>query len=271
VHCPATIRCSIASPVFRVVIPARYASTRLPGKPLLLLAGKPMLQWVHEVAQAAGAAEVFVATDDQRIVDAAAGFGARALLTSLTHVSGTDRIAELAQVAGWGDDDIVVNLQGDEPLMPSVLVLQVAQLLERHDTADVATLATRITSVASFMDTNCVKVVTDTTGRALYFSRAPIPWGRDTAAMSMSSQRGFAGARRHIGLYAYRVAALRRLSILPVSQLETLEKLEQLRALENGFEIRVVDAAVQPGPAVDTHEDLVRVELLMKQAAEQTS
>jgi 3-deoxy-manno-octulosonate cytidylyltransferase (CMP-KDO synthetase) len=255
--------------VFRVVIPARYASTRLPGKPLLQLAGKPMLQWVHEVAQAAGAAEVIIATDDQRIMAAAADFKARAVLTSLTHVSGTDRIAEVAQLAGWGDSDIVVNLQGDEPLMPKALVLQVAQLLASHATADVATLATRITSVASFMDTHCVKVVTDNTGRALYFSRAPIPWGRDTAAASMSSQRGFSGARRHIGLYAYRVAALRRLSMLPVSQLEQLEQLEQLRALENGFDIRVGDAVAQAGPAVDTHEDLARVELMMKQVAEQ--
>jgi 3-deoxy-manno-octulosonate cytidylyltransferase (CMP-KDO synthetase) len=254
--------------VFRVVIPARYASTRLPGKPLLLLKGKPMLQWVHEAAVASGADEIIIATDDERIVEAAAAFGAQARLTSLTHVSGTDRIAEVAAQSGWGERDVVVNLQGDEPLMPPELIRQVAQLLQDHDSAAIATLAARITGIAAFMDTNTVKVVTDHTGRALYFSRAPIPWGRDTAAASISSQRGFSGARRHIGLYAYRVAALRQLSMLPVGLLEQLEKLEQLRALESGLEIRVADATAQPGPQVDTQEDLARVTLLMNQSEE---
>jgi 3-deoxy-manno-octulosonate cytidylyltransferase (CMP-KDO synthetase) len=254
--------------MFRVVIPARYASTRLPGKPLLLLKGKPMLQWVHEAAVASGADEIIVATDDERIVEAAAAFGAQARLTSLTHVSGTDRIAEVAAQAGWGERDIVVNLQGDEPLMPPELIRQVAQLLQEHASAAIATLAARISGMTAFMDTNTVKVVTDNTGRALYFSRAPIPWGRDTAASSISSQRGFSGARRHIGLYAYRVAALRQLAMLPTGLLEQLEKLEQLRALENGLEIRVADATAQPGPQVDTQEDLARVTLLMNQNAE---
>jgi 3-deoxy-manno-octulosonate cytidylyltransferase (CMP-KDO synthetase) len=254
--------------MFRVVIPARYASTRLPGKPLLLLKGKPMLQWVHEAAVASGADEIIVATDDERIVEAAAAFGAQARLTSLTHVSGTDRIAEVAAQAGWGERDIVVNLQGDEPLMPPELIRQVAQLLQEHESAAIATLAARISGMTAFMDTNTVKVVTDNTGRALYFSRAPIPWGRDTAASSISSQRGFSGARRHIGLYAYRVAALRQLAMLPTGLLEQLEKLEQLRALENGLEIRVADATAQPGPQVDTQEDLARVTLLMNQNAE---
>jgi 3-deoxy-manno-octulosonate cytidylyltransferase (CMP-KDO synthetase) len=254
--------------VFRVVIPARYASTRLPGKPLLLLKGKPMLQWVHEAAVASGADEIIVATDDERIVEAAAAFGAQARLTSLTHVSGTDRIAEVASQAGWDERDIVVNLQGDEPLMPPELIRQVAQLLQEHQSAAIATLAARISGMTAFMDTNTVKVVTDNTGRALYFSRAPIPWGRDTAASSISSQRGFSGARRHIGLYAYRVAALRQLARLPTGLLEQLEKLEQLRALESGLEIRVADAIAQPGPQVDTQEDLARVTLLMNQNAE---
>jgi 3-deoxy-manno-octulosonate cytidylyltransferase (CMP-KDO synthetase) len=254
--------------MFRVVIPARYASTRLPGKPLLLLKGKPMLQWVHEAAVASGADEIIVATDDERIVEAAAAFGAQARLTSLTHVSGTDRIAEVAAQAGWDERDIVVNLQGDEPLMPPELIRQVAQLLQEHQSAAIATLAARISGMTAFMDTNTVKVVTDNTGRALYFSRAPIPWGRDTAASSISSQRGFSGARRHIGLYAYRVAALRQLAMLPTGLLEQLEKLEQLRALENGLEIRVADATAQPGPQVDTQEDLARVTLLMNQNAE---
>lgn len=257
--------------MFRVVIPARYASTRLPGKPLAPLRGKPMLQWVHEAAVASGADQIIIATDDERILEAAASFGARAELTSLTHVSGTDRIAEIALQAGWDDRDIVVNLQADEPLMPPELIRQVAQLLLDHQSAAIATLATRITSIGDFMNTNVVKVVTDSGGRALYFSRAPIPWGRDTAASSLSSQRSFSGARRHIGLYAYRVAALRQLSMLKNGMLEQLEKLEQLRALENGMEIRVADASAQPGPQVDTAEDLACVALLMNQAAGEPS
>jgi 3-deoxy-manno-octulosonate cytidylyltransferase (CMP-KDO synthetase) len=257
--------------MFRVVIPARYGSTRLPGKPLLRIGGRPMLQWVHEIALAAGAAEVLIATDDERIQEAAAAFGARALLTSLTHVSGTDRIAEVALQAGWDEGDIVVNLQGDEPLMPPELLRQVAELLDRHDLAAIATLATRIGSVAAFLDPNTVKVVTDATGRALYFSRAPIPWGRDTAPAGMASQRGFTGARRHLGIYAYRVAALRRLSLLPAGLLEQIEKLEQLRAIENGLEIRVADAVAQPGPDVNSPEDLTRVSLLLNQNMEQAT
>ncbi|MEO6081056.1 MAG: 3-deoxy-manno-octulosonate cytidylyltransferase [Steroidobacteraceae bacterium] len=254
--------------VFRVVIPARYASTRLPGKPLLLLKGKPMLQWVYEAAVASGASEVIVATDDERILDACAAFGAQARLTSLTHISGTDRIAEVALQADWADQDVVVNLQGDEPLMPPELISQVAQLLLENESAAIATLASRITGVAAFMDPNVVKVVTDNTGRALYFSRAPIPWGRDTAASSLASQRGFSGARRHVGLYAYRVLALRQLSRLPTGVLEQIEKLEQLRALESGLAIQVADAIAQPGPHVDTAEDLARVTLLMNQNRE---
>jgi 3-deoxy-manno-octulosonate cytidylyltransferase (CMP-KDO synthetase) len=153
--------------------------------------------------------------------------------------------------------------------MPPELVRQVASLLQEHREAGIATLATRISSVRDLMDPGIAKVVTDNTGRAMYFSRAPIPWGRDSAGPSISSQRGYQGARRHIGLYAYRVNALRRLSLLQPTPLELLEKLEQLRALENGMEIRVADAVAQPGPHVDTPEDLVRVELLMGQAAEQ--
>jgi 3-deoxy-manno-octulosonate cytidylyltransferase (CMP-KDO synthetase) len=254
--------------VFRVVIPARFGSTRLPGKPLKLLAGRPMLQWVYDSAAASGAADVVIATDDDRILAAAGLFGADARLTSLTHLSGTDRVAEVALQSGWKDDDVVVNLQGDEPLMPPALVAQVAGVLQQHPDAQVGTLASRISSVKEFMDPGVAKVVTDTAGRALYFSRAPIPWGRDSAPAGIASQRGYQGARRHIGLYAYRVSALRRLSLLPPTPLELLEKLEQLRALENGMEIRVADAMAAPGPHVDTPEDLVRVELLMNQTAE---
>lgn len=257
--------------MFRVVIPARFGSSRLPGKPLQLLAGKPLLQWVHEIAMASGAAEVIIATDDERILAAAAMFGAAARLTSLTHVSGTDRIAEVALQSGWAEDDVVVNLQGDEPMMPPELVRQVAGLLEQHHEAGIATLAVRIGGVQGLMDPNTVKVVTDTQGRALYFSRAPIPFARDSAPAGIVSQRGHQGARRHIGLYAYRVSALRRLSMLPPTQLEMIEKLEQLRALEHGMQIRVADAVAQPGPDVNTAEDLARVALLLGQGRGQGS
>lgn len=249
--------------MFRVVIPARHGSSRLPGKPLLPLAGKPLLQWVHERATQSGATEILVATDDERIADTARGFGARVVMTALTHQSGTDRIAEVAARAGWAPDDIVVNLQGDEPMMPAALVNQVAGLLEAHPQDAIGTLASKVATLNAFLDPNVVKVITDAQGRALYFSRAPVPWGRDSAPAGLASQRGFAGARRHIGLYAYRVEALRRLSMSPPSLLEQIEKLEQLRALEAGLSIRVAEARVTPGPDVNTAEDLVRVERLI--------
>jgi 3-deoxy-manno-octulosonate cytidylyltransferase (CMP-KDO synthetase) len=250
--------------VFRVVIPARYGSARLPGKPLLQLAGRPLLQWVYEQACASAAAAVVIATDDERIAAAARQFGAHVVMTAPTHESGTDRIAEVAQAAVWHAQDIVVNLQGDEPLMPPELLDQVAELLAAHAAADVATLASPIAHLDAHLDPNVVKVVTDLTGRALYFSRAPIPWSRDGATVGLVSQRSFAGARRHVGLYAYRVAALQRLARLRPSPLETLEKLEQLRMLENGLTIRVADAIVAPGPDVNTPEDLARVEATLE-------
>jgi 3-deoxy-manno-octulosonate cytidylyltransferase (CMP-KDO synthetase) len=245
--------------VFRVVIPARYAATRLPGKALMPLAGKPIVQWVYERASAAGAQEVLIATDDDLIVSAAHSFGAEAVMTAAAHASGTDRIAEVARVRGWPPASVVVNVQADEPLMPAALIQQVAALLARHADADIATLASPITEVREFLDPNTVKVVTDGAGRALYFSRAPIPWNRDGAPAGLASQRDLSGARRHIGIYAYRVAALLRLAALPVSALETSEKLEQLRALEDGFDIRVGDAVERPGPDVNTLADLERV------------
>ena len=245
---------------FRIVIPARYASSRFPGKPLVPLAGRPMLQWVHERAQGCGASQVVVATDDERIAAVARGFGAEVLMTSVAHASGTDRIAEVARVLRWSERDIVVNLQGDEPLMPTVLPRQAAALLDNHPSAAIATLAAPIRSVEDFLSPNVVKVVTDDSGRALYFSRAPIPWDRDTAAPGTAGRRSFSLARRHIGLYAYRVGALQRLAGLPASPLEDCEKLEQLRALAAGLEIRVADAAALPGPDLNAPEDLPRVE-----------
>jgi 3-deoxy-manno-octulosonate cytidylyltransferase (CMP-KDO synthetase) len=245
--------------VFRVVIPARYASARLPGKALMPLEGKPIVQWVYERASAAGAHEVLIATDDDLIVSAAHSFGAEVVMTSTGHASGTDRIAEVARLRGWSSASVVVNVQGDEPLMPAALIRQVAVLLAAHANADMATLASPITTLSEFLDPNTVKVVADGAGRALYFSRAPIPWNRDGAPAGLASQRDLSGARRHIGIYAYRVAALLRLAALPVSALENSEKLEQLRALESGFDIRVAEAAQRPGPDVNTLADLERV------------
>ena len=245
--------------MFRVVIPARYASTRLPGKALLPLAGKPMLQWVHERAGKSRASEVIVATDDARISSAAQTFGASVVMTAATHASGTDRIAEVARVRNWGENDVVVNVQGDEPLIPPALIDQVAGLLLDNANAHMATLGAPLTQLDQLMDPNVVKVVMDATGRALYFSRAPIPWSRDTAPSGLTSQTSFSGARRHIGIYAYRVGALLKLASLAPTPLENMEKLEQLRALENGFEIRVADAVEPPGPDVNTPEDVERV------------
>lgn len=249
---------------FHVVIPARHASTRLPGKMLAPIRGKPMLQWVYERACACGACDVLIATDDAAILSAAAAFGATARMTMATHASGTDRLAELAAIEHWPDPDIVVNVQGDEPLIPPAIIRQVADLLESDPEAAVATLATPVESLAEFLDPNAVKVVADSKGRALYFSRAPIPWNRDGAPGGLPSQQVFAGARRHVGIYAYRVGALRRLASLAPTALERIEKLEQLRALENGLLIRVADAREKPGPDVNTAEDLERVAKLLR-------
>jgi 3-deoxy-manno-octulosonate cytidylyltransferase (CMP-KDO synthetase) len=250
--------------VFRVVIPARYASARLPGKPLLPISGKPMVQWVYERAVESRATEVLIATDDLLIVSAAHSFGAETVMTDASHSSGTDRIAEVARLRRWPDRDIVVNVQGDEPLIPPALIRQVAALLEVNSDADIATLAAPITSLQEFLDPNAVKVVTDAAGKALYFSRAPIPWNRDGASAGISTQRSFAGSRRHVGIYAYRVGALIRLASLGSSPLESSEKLEQLRALQNGFQILVADTEQRPGPDVNTPADLERVEALLQ-------
>jgi 3-deoxy-manno-octulosonate cytidylyltransferase (CMP-KDO synthetase) len=218
-----------------------------------------MLQWVYERARLSKASEVHIATDDDRIRQAAQVFGAPVVMTAPTHASGTDRIAEVSRTMRWRDEDIVVNVQGDEPLMPPKLIDQVAEVLAAHSSAAIATLAAPILSLEEFLDPNAVKVVADAQGRALYFSRAPIPWDRDGAPAGLTSQSRFTSANRHIGLYAYRVGALQRLASLPATALEQLEKLEQLRALENGLEIRVVHASERPGPDVNTAEDLERV------------
>jgi len=242
--------------MFRVVIPARYASTRLPGKPLRVLAGRPMLQHVYERATRSGAQEVWIATDDARIESACRQFNAQVVMTDPSHRSGTDRIAEVARRLRWADESIVVNVQGDEPLIPPANVTQVAELLERSSWAGIATLATPIETAQEFQDSNVVKVVASSQGRALYFSRAPIPWPRDAAASGATSQGRYDGARRHLGIYAYRVKVLAQVAALGPSRLEELEKLEQLRALENGIQIAVATATERPGPGVDTETDL---------------
>jgi 3-deoxy-manno-octulosonate cytidylyltransferase (CMP-KDO synthetase) len=244
---------------FIVVIPARYASTRLPGKPLKDIAGKPMIQWVYEQAAHSGATEVLVATDDERIAAACRGFGARVELTGTEHASGTDRIAELARRFGWPDDQIVVNVQGDEPLISPLCIAQTARLLAWHPQAAIATLVAPLDSEAEFRDPNFVKVVTDKDGWALYFSRAPIPWPREGALRK--------GVLRHIGLYAYRAGGLKTISAAPPCALEDTEKLEQLRALWLGLKIIVANAVEPPTPHVDTEEDLMKIRRFLERAA----
>jgi 3-deoxy-manno-octulosonate cytidylyltransferase (CMP-KDO synthetase) len=253
---------------FKVVIPARYASARLPGKPLLDIGGRPMIQWVIDAALRSRAEEVLVATDDIRIADASRDARrpgvSLAVMTHSDHASGTDRIAEVAEKLAWAARTVIVNLQGDEPQMPPRLIDQVAELLVEHPSADIATLCTPITSLQEFLDPNIVKVVTARDGMALYFSRAPIPWHRDGAPQGLASQTLIAGAHRHLGIYAYRVGALRQLTLLPASQLENAERLEQLRALQAGMRIAVGIAFETPPGGVDTQEDITRVRRMVE-------
>ena len=239
---------------FTVVIPARYASVRLPGKPLLDIGGKPMIQHVYERGRDSGASEVLVATDDERIADAAESFGASVCMTSDHHRSGTERIAEVADLMDWGDERIVVNLQGDEPAMPAQLIDQCAALLD-DASADIATLASPFLSQADFEDPNCVKVVRDVHDHAIYFSRAKIPFAREAGGEG----RAAAAALHHHGIYAYRCGVLRRLVAADPSELELCEHLEQLRALSLGMTIAVGIPAMRPGAGVDTPDDLGRV------------
>ncbi|MGQ0429639.1 MAG: 3-deoxy-manno-octulosonate cytidylyltransferase [Gammaproteobacteria bacterium] len=251
--------------MFRVVIPARFGSTRLPGKPLAHLAGTPMILHVHRLAQRSGAQEVVVATDDERVRAVCMEAGADVEMTSPRHPSGTDRIAELAARRGWSGDSVVVNVQADEPMLPPALIRQAAELLERDSGAAIATLAAPVESLEEYLDPNVVKLVTQSDGRALYFSRAPIPWHRDGATAGLASQTRFRGARRHLGIYAYRVDALARLAAAPPLALERAERLEQLRALQMGLPIVVGDAQARPGPGVDTADDLAHVERLLRE------
>ena len=244
---------------FIVAIPARYGSTRLPGKPLRLLGGEPLILHVARRARDAGAAQVVVATDDARIVAALADSNIEVCLTRADHASGSDRLAECADTLGWPDDTVIVNLQGDEPFAPAAGIAAVADALV-EDSADMATLAAPIESAELWFDPNCVKVVRDVRGRALYFSRAPVPWARDALAHSRTSVPDDIEVWRHIGIYAYRAGFLKAFARLPATPLERAESLEQLRALEHGHAITVrITPQVFP-PGVDTEEDLARAE-----------
>lgn len=244
---------------FKIVIPARHASSRLPGKPLLDIAGKPMVLRVLERALDAGADEVWVATDHPGIAGVVEEAGGKVIVTSAEHPSGTDRLAEVATRLGWSDDTIVVNVQGDEPLIPPQLIDDVAAALAADAEAAIATACHPLESAEEFFNPNVVKLVMDARGRALYFSRAAIPWARDAFASDRSALPANLPAYRHIGLYAYRAGFLKRYSSLAPSPLEQWEALEQLRAMAHGYPIQVMVLDHAPPAGVDTAEDLERV------------
>ncbi|MCZ8236508.1 MAG: 3-deoxy-manno-octulosonate cytidylyltransferase [Inhella sp.] len=245
---------------FHVIVPARMGSSRLPDKPLADLHGKPMVVRVAERAALSGAEQVVVACDDPRIQAACQAHGVHALLTRVDHPSGSDRLAEAATRLGLADDAVVVNVQGDEPLIEPDMISACAATLVAHPDCPMATVAHAIDDADEFRNPNVVKLVTDAAGRALYFSRAPIPWWRD-GPEAAAPARG--AVWRHVGLYAYRAGFLRGFPQLPPSPLERIESLEQLRVLWHGHRIAVHTSALRPGPGVDTLEDLARVRALL--------
>ncbi len=251
--------------VFKVVIPARYGSTRLPGKPLLEIAGKPMIAHVCERAQEADAEQIVVATDDDRIFDAVEKLGIEVVMTNPDHQSGTERIAEVADILNWQAEDIIVNLQGDEPLIPPDYINQVAGALAIQELAGMATLAARIQEQDEIFNPNAVKVVLDKSDYALYFSRAPIPWERGAFPERADLSNDNLPYLRHIGMYAYRVDFLNRYCRWAQSPLEKVESLEQLRVLWHGEKILVKTIEKTPDAGVDTDEDLRRVERVLSQ------
>ena len=248
---------------FKVVIPARYASSRLPGKSLLDIAGKPMVVWVAEQAAESGADAVVVATDHSAIADAVKQYGFNAVMTREDHVSGTDRIAEVVQQMGWEDETIVVNVQGDEPLIDPRLIQEVAQNLAQHPEAAIATACHSIHDTASMLNPNIVKVVMDIGGHALYFSRAPIPYARDAFQANQDIPADMP-VYRHIGIYAYRASFLKAYAGLAVAAIEKFEALEQLRALWHGYKISVAITQYAPAAGVDTDEDLAQVRAILR-------
>ncbi len=247
---------------FYAVIPARHASTRLPGKPLLEIAGKPMVVHVADRARASGAVQVVIATDDTRVVEAAKQYGYYAMLTRTDHVSGTDRIAEVAAREGWEDDAIVVNVQGDEPLIEPALISEVALTLACNKDAVMATACHTIHTKAEFLNPNVVKVVLDNQGHALYFSRAPIPYPRDS--FGLDELPADVPLYRHVGIYAYRAKFLNQYAHISPAAIEQAECLEQLRVLHQGYKIAVAVTDNVPAAGVDTEEDLARVRSLIR-------
>lgn len=248
---------------FDVIIPARFASSRLPGKPLADIAGQPMVQRVYERARQSSAERVVVATDDMRVAEAVQAFGGEVCMTSADHASGTDRLQEVAANLGLADDRIIVNVQGDEPLIPPAVIDQVAGNLAANTAAGVATLAEPIASLEDFRNPNIVKVVAAESGLARYFSRAPIPWPRDAFAAEAGALPPGLEPRRHIGIYAYRVALLNRFVAWPMAPLEQFEALEQLRFLYHDENIHVADACEEVPGGVDTERDLQRMRELL--------
>lgn len=248
---------------FKVVIPARFASTRLPGKPLLDIAGKPMVVRVVERAILSGAEEVIVATDDLRIVEVVANHGFKAVMTQASHQSGTDRIAEIAKKMTWADDVIVVNVQGDEPLIDPTTIQQVAQKLAGDQVAVMSTACFPILSGEDFFNPNIVKVVVNTQSHALYFSRAPIPYARDGISAGVLKADHQLKAYRHIGLYAYRADFLKKYASLTPAVIEDIESLEQLRVLHHGYKIVVDVLQTQPPIGVDTQDDIEKVRKIL--------
>lgn len=248
---------------FKVVIPARYASSRLPKKPLLDIAGKPMVVHVVEQALLSGAETVVVATDHEEIAQAVRQYGYQAAMTREDHTSGTDRIAEVAQQLGWADQTIVVNVQGDEPLISPHLIQEVALNLAQHAEASIATACHPIHDKASMLNPNIVKVVIDSQGHAIYFSRAPIPYARDAFALNQDVPVAMP-VYRHIGIYAYRAAFLKAYAGLQPAAIEQFEALEQLRALWHGYKISVAVTQHAPAAGVDTHADLEYVRTIIQ-------
>jgi 3-deoxy-manno-octulosonate cytidylyltransferase (CMP-KDO synthetase) len=248
---------------YHIVIPARFASERLPGKVLLDLAGQPLLQHVWQRASESSAQSVVIATDDERVVAVAESFGAQVVLTGSGHQSGSDRIAECAAQLGWPDDHLLVNLQGDEPLMPPACLDQVAALLNKRADCEVASLYWPVTDAAEVQNPNAVKVVTDSDDRALYFSRSAIPYARAYADIDAAIVAGVEW-KRHLGLYAYRLAALRRYTSCAPTPLELSERLEQLRIMEQGGRIAMARACEFIPAGIDTPDDLERVRKLIE-------
>lgn len=251
---------------FTVIIPARYASSRFPGKPLADIAGKPMVAHVAERALKSGAREVLVATDHSEIAAAAERYGFTAVMTRRNHASGTDRLAEVVAKRRYPSQHIVVNVQGDEPLIEPALIREVAANLARHSEAQIATACTPIRNARDLANPNIVKVVLDNMGYALYFSRAPVPYARDAFAKGIHAVPATLPVYRHLGIYAYRCAFLRRFTRLKPAMIERFEALEQLRALAHGYRISAAVTRKAPHPGIDTPRDLQRVRRLLRRA-----